>query len=34
MNGIISAIQNNWKQTIMGETMMHVLICNEIAEKA
>jgi hypothetical protein len=34
MNGIISAIQNNWKQNIMGETMMHVLICNEIDEKA
>jgi Na+/serine symporter len=33
MNGIISAIPNNWKQNIMGETMMHVLICNEIAEK-
>jgi hypothetical protein len=33
MNGIISAIPNNWKQTIMGETMMHDLICNGIAEK-
>ena len=34
MNGIISAILNNWKQIIMGETMMHDLICNGIAEKA
>jgi hypothetical protein len=33
MNGIISAIPNNWKQNSMGETMMHVLICNEISEK-
>jgi len=31
MNGIISAIPNNWKQIIMGE---HDLICNGIAEKA
>jgi hypothetical protein len=34
MNGSISAIPNNWKQTIMGETMMHDLIRNEIPEKA
>jgi Na+/serine symporter len=33
MNGIISVIPNKWKQNSMGETMMHVLICNEIAEK-
>jgi hypothetical protein len=34
MNGIISAIPNNWKQNIMDETMMHDLICNGIAGKA
>ena len=34
MNGIISAIPNNWKEIIMGEIMIHDLICNEIAEKA
>jgi hypothetical protein len=34
MNGIISAIPNNWNHNIMGETMMHDLICNEIPEKA
>ena len=34
MNGIISAIPNNWKQNIMGEAMMHDLICNVIADKA
>jgi hypothetical protein len=34
MNGIISAIPNNWKHNIMGETIMHDLIYNEIAEKA
>ena len=33
MNDIISAIPNNWKQNIMGETMMHDLICNGIAGK-
>ena len=34
MNGISSAIPNNWKHNIMGEAIMHDLICNEIAEKA
>jgi len=34
MDGIISAISNNWKQIIMGKTMIHDLICNEIAAKA
>ena len=33
MNGIISAIPNNWKPNIMGETMMHDLIYNGITEK-
>jgi hypothetical protein len=33
-SGIISAIPNNWNHNIMGETMMHDLICNEIPEKA
>jgi len=28
MNGIVSAIPNNWKQIIMCETTMHNLICN------
>ena len=28
MNGIISAIPNNWKHIIMCETMIHDLICN------
>ena len=28
MNGIISAIPNNWNQRIMCETMIHDLICN------
>jgi hypothetical protein len=28
MNGIISAIPNNWKHIIMCEIMIHDLICN------
>ena len=28
MNGIISAIPNNWKHIIMCETMIHDIICN------
>ena len=31
--GIISAILNNWKQIIMGETIKLDRICNEIVEK-